>query len=201
MASNAGPKNAVPPPYNVPSTITCQRRSAPTTERTPRAAMATPRRTSAATITRRRSNRSLATPPRSRNTTYGREMATPTAERAVGTFDSWYTCHASATRNTPSPSSDAAIPAHNSRKSRIRNGSSIRGRSGRRSPGGDGMAGVSAQGEQVGVFAHAEPTGQILQDRDEMIDLFVAVRRRGLDPEPDLVLGDQRVGRHRHVDA
>ena len=46
------------------------------------------RAASEAIITLRRSNRSLTTPPRSRRATWGRVMATPTTDMAIGAFDS-----------------------------------------------------------------------------------------------------------------
>ena len=66
----------------------CQTSSTPVSERTASAPTARPRTTSEAIITRRRGKRSLATPPISTNTTIGRLQATPTADMAVGTFDS-----------------------------------------------------------------------------------------------------------------
>ena len=71
---------------------------------------------------RRRSKRSLATPPTSRNTIVGTVIAMPTTPIAAGASFSSYTCHASATRNAPSPSSETHMPIHRSRKSRSRSG-------------------------------------------------------------------------------
>ena len=88
MASNAGPKNAVPAPYSPASTIRCHRCNAPVSESTPIPAMAAHRTASATTITRRRSSRSLITPPTSTNTTCGIVMARPTSASAAGAFDS-----------------------------------------------------------------------------------------------------------------
>ena len=71
----------------------------------------------------RRSSRSLATPPINRNVIVGTVIAIPTSDIPVGPPPLMaYTCHAKATRNAPSPSSDAVAPVHSSRKSRSRSG-------------------------------------------------------------------------------
>jgi hypothetical protein len=88
IASNAGPKNAVPAPNSPESTNICQSSSRPESARAPNAPTATARIRSAAIITLRRSNRSEATPPASRNTTCGTVIATPIMESAVGVFES-----------------------------------------------------------------------------------------------------------------
>ena len=46
-----------------------------------------------------------------------------------------------------------------------------------------------------------EALGDVGEHRAQMVDLGVGVGRGELDPEADLVLGHQRVGGHRHVDA
>ena len=58
------------------------------TASTPMTPTAVPRTASDAIITRRRSKRSLATPPSSRNATWGTVMASPTTARAAGALDS-----------------------------------------------------------------------------------------------------------------
>ena len=58
------------------------------TDSTPITPTASPRTRSDAIITRRRSKRSLATPPSSRNATWGTVMASPTTASAAGAFDS-----------------------------------------------------------------------------------------------------------------
>src|SRR4051812_6821826 len=73
---------------------------------------------------RRRSSRSLATPPTSRKRMVGTVIAMPTSDIAVAASDIAYTCHASATRNAPSPISEMQAPPHSSRKSRRRSGAS-----------------------------------------------------------------------------
>src|SRR3954452_15010338 len=73
---------------------------------------------------RRRSSRSLATPPTSRKRMVGTVIAMPTSDIAVAAPDIAYTCHASATRNAPSPISEMQAPPHSSRKSRWRSGAS-----------------------------------------------------------------------------
>ena len=72
----------------VTSATSCQSSSAPASESAAIAPTARARIRSAATISRRRSKRSLRTPPRSRSTSVGTVMATPTMARAVGAFDS-----------------------------------------------------------------------------------------------------------------
>jgi len=88
IASNAGPKNAVPAPNAAATMMMCQSSRAPASDKTPRIATLTMRSASAAIMTRRRSNRSLTTPPRSRKMICGTVIAMPTIERAVGVFDS-----------------------------------------------------------------------------------------------------------------
>ena len=63
IASNAGPKNAVAAPKTATSTSMCHSSSAPVSDSTAIAPIASPRATSAASIRRRRSKRSLRTPP------------------------------------------------------------------------------------------------------------------------------------------
>src|SRR4051794_3805704 len=58
----------------------------------------------------------------SRNVIVGTVIAIPTSPIAVGASLSSYTCHATATRNAPSPSSETHMPTHSSRKSRCRSG-------------------------------------------------------------------------------
>ena len=57
-----------------------------------------------------------------------RSSAIPTTASAAGAFERTYTCHAMATRKTPSPSREAHMPHHNSRKSRCFSGTSSRTR-------------------------------------------------------------------------
>jgi hypothetical protein len=89
IASNAGPKNAVPAPNTAAITIRCHSCSEPLSDRSPSAPTAPPRSTSAAIITRRRSNRSLTTPPSSNRAMWGIVIAMPTTDSAVGASESW----------------------------------------------------------------------------------------------------------------
>ena len=100
----------------------CQSSSVPVSDSTAISPTAAPRTTSAASSTRRRSKRSVTTPPISSSTIVGTVIAIPTIESAVGAFESAYTCHAIATRNTPSPISEPVCPPHRSAKSRWRRG-------------------------------------------------------------------------------
>ena len=52
----------------------------------------------------------------------GTVIAMPTSDIPAGPLDMAYTCQAKATRNAPSPSSDAVAPIHSRRKSRSRSG-------------------------------------------------------------------------------
>ena len=89
IASNAGPKKAVPAPNTAATIMTCQIWRVPSgaIDSRPSAIKLSARSASAAIITRRRSNRSLTTPPNSRKTICGTVIATPTIESAVGAFD------------------------------------------------------------------------------------------------------------------
>ena len=108
-------KNAVAAPYTTAIASSSQNASAPVTESAASTARTTARTVSADSITRRRSKRSLTAPPISRHAIVGIVIAIPTVASAVGASDSVYTCHASATRNTPSPSSDTDMPPASSR--------------------------------------------------------------------------------------
>ena len=88
IASNAGPKNAVPAPKTATSRSMCQSSSAPVSDRTAITPIASPRATSAASIRRRRSKRSLMTPPSRRKAIVGTVMAIPTTASAVGVLES-----------------------------------------------------------------------------------------------------------------
>ena len=115
-------KNAVPAPYTIARAAISHTWMRPVSDSTASAAIATARTASAASMTARRLRRSLTTPPGSRHTIVGMVIAIPTIASAAGAFQTAYTCHAIATRNTPSPTSDTVIPVHSSRKSRCRSG-------------------------------------------------------------------------------
>ena len=74
-----------------------------------------------------------------------------------------------------------------------------------RSAGGRSPPGVLSRGSGYAErrrtrLTELEPLSQRAEDVDQVVDLFIRVGGRDLDPEANLVLRHQRVGRHRGVD-
>lgn len=125
IAVMVGRKNASAVPNTTAITIRCQSSSSPEAARTAIAPTASPRAMSETMAVRRRGSRSLTAPAIRRNRTRGSALAARTEARAVGRPDRSRAWSASATVNTPLPTSETDCPAHSRAKSRSRRGRRI----------------------------------------------------------------------------